>query len=81
MTRLVWAFQPLHELNKRTGFVECDDALAASLIKSGKAQDPAIGATALKHIVDTPPPPLAKESASTEYDTKVMTPKKPTPKK
>lgn len=67
---LVWAFQPLPELKDQTGLVECDDSLAALLIESGKAQDPRLGALALKHITDKPP-----AAPKAEYDTKVMTPK------
>ena len=68
---LVWAFQPLQELKGQTGFVECDDTLAALLIESGKAQDPRLGALALKHI-QAAPAPVAKPQ---QYDTKDMTAK------
>jgi hypothetical protein len=71
MNTLVWAFQPLPELKGATGFVECEEDLAEKLIKSGKAQDPRIGALAFKDIVAAPPPAPPKA----EYDTKVMTPK------
>ena len=73
MATTVWAFQPLTELKNQTGFVECEDNLAALLIQSGKAQDPRLGALALKHI-QVAPAPAAKPERQ-EYDTKVMTPK------
>jgi hypothetical protein len=76
---LVWAFQPLPELNNQTGFVECEDALAALLIESGKAQDPRIGALSLKDIGTAPAPAAEKPQ---EYDTKDMTAKpRTTPRK
>jgi hypothetical protein len=68
---IVWAFQPLPELNMQTGFVECGEGLAADLIKSGRAQNPKDGALCLKNITNKPEP----EKSST-YDTKVMTPEK-----
>jgi len=48
---LVWAFQELDELDGRTGFITCDEDLGRKLLKSGKVQDPRIGAGSLKHIV------------------------------
>lgn len=39
MGRLVWAFEPLDDLNGETGFVEVDnEALAADLIEQGRVQ-------------------------------------------
>lgn len=75
--RLVWAFQPLKELNNQTGFVDCDEAIAEKLIESGKAQDPAIGAHHFKHIVKD-------EKAGQTYKTRTMQadePEKTTPPK
>lgn len=46
----VWSFQPLEELGGKTGFVQCDETLAAKLIKSGDVQDPRVGGGALKTI-------------------------------
>lgn len=66
--RLVWAFQPLKELNYETGFVACSDALAADLIASGKVQDTAVGAHHFKEIQAAP--------ADEGYETKIMTPRK-----
>lgn len=64
---LVWAFQPLRELNNQTGFVACESKLAEELIAAGKAQDPRDGAHHLKEI----------QTASVDtYETKVMTPRK-----
>jgi hypothetical protein len=79
MSTLVWAFQPLKELDNQTGFVECEDNLAALLIESGKAQDPRDGALVLKHIVAPPPLAHPEAPAATEqtYDDKAMTPKRP----
>ena len=50
----VWAFQKLEELDGRTGFVQCDDALAAKLIDQKLVQDPRVGGGALKVISDKP---------------------------
>ena len=47
---LVWAFQPLDELDGQTGFVACEEELAKELIAADKAQDPAHGALHLKEI-------------------------------
>ena len=63
---LVWAFQPIPELNGETGFVVCDGKVAAALIESGKAQDPRIGAHHFKEI----------QATSAEYETKVLAPRK-----
>src|SRR5262245_50399026 len=54
-TTTVWAFQALAELNNATGFVECDEQLAARLIKEGAVQDPRDGGAALKPIEASPP--------------------------
>jgi outer membrane biosynthesis protein TonB len=40
MTRTVWAFAELEELNGQMGFVAVDDDLAAELVKAGQVQDP-----------------------------------------
>lgn len=50
MVTIVWAFQPLPQLNGRTGIVECDDALADELIGANLVQDPRIGALLFKPI-------------------------------
>lgn len=63
---LVWAFQPLPELNNETGFVTCDAKLAAALIEAEKAQDPRIGAHHFKEI----------QATSAEYETKVLSARK-----
>lgn len=63
---IVWAFQPLKELNNETGLVFCDHKLAARLISEGKAQDPRDGAHYLKEI-----------EAGQVYKTKVMKAEKP----
>ena len=47
---VVWAYRPLPELNRATGFVECDDDLAADLIKSGRAQSLDVGALHFRQI-------------------------------
>lgn len=70
--RLVWAFQPLKELNHETGFVACSDALATELIASGKVQDTAIGAHHFKEIQTDPP----AYPASDTYETKVLASRK-----
>jgi hypothetical protein len=56
MATVIWAFKPLPELNHQTGMVECDEALAQQLIADGRAQDLSVGAFALKHVEDAPPP-------------------------
>lgn len=82
MQTVVWAFQPLAELNHKTGFVICDAALGARLIASGAAQDPREGANNLRHITSavapTPaaPPARVDDADVPEYQTKVMTPKR-----
>jgi len=71
---LVWAYKKLALLNWATGFVTTDDETARNLIASGDAQDPRIGASALKYVEGAP------VEVATEYATKVMTAEKP-PKK
>jgi hypothetical protein len=71
-TTLVWAFKPLDVLHGETGFVECDEELAAQLIASGDAQDTRDGALHFKEIE------IGKHQ---EYDTKVMTAKRGRPAK
>ena len=68
---LIWAYKPLPELGNETGFVACDAKLAAKLIASGDAQDPAVGAHYMKEI---------ETAAVDTYETKVMTAKKRTTK-
>lgn len=93
MGTTVWAFQPLPELKGDTGFVACDDALAARLLAAGEVQDPRIGATALKEITNKPPvraaaakpappppPPKSDDEDERDYDTKILTAKKPSKK-
>jgi hypothetical protein len=81
MSRTVWAFRPLPELNNQTGFVECgDDELAERLLRADLVQDPQIGLLLMRERTTVPPakpeapPPL-------EYDTKVMRPKPPASRK
>lgn len=50
----VWAFQKLEELDGKTGFVQCDPALAEKLIDQELVQDPRVGGGALKVISDKP---------------------------
>ena len=61
---ILWAFQPLDELDNKTGFVDCPDkTLAKSLLAAEKVQDPQIGGRLLKYIqkvadvVPEPPDP------------------------
>jgi hypothetical protein len=74
MRTCVWAFQPLRELNNELGYVECEEALAETLIKAGRAQDPRVGATALNYIDASLREPGERAQ---EYDDKEMTPKRP----
>lgn len=56
---ILWAYQPLSELDNKTGFVDCPDrAVAKTLLGNGKAQNPQIGGRLLKYItkVATPDP-------------------------
>jgi len=88
--RLVWAFKPLPDLNNETGFVTCDDALAARLLETGDVQDPAIGAHHFNEIqsaaaVEAEPVKVepekveASEPAAQQadiYETKIVSPRK-----
>lgn len=67
---LVWAYQPLPELEFRTGFVEVhDEALANRLIENDEVQSVTIGHINFKHITNVP---LFRDSG---YETKVVKPK------
>lgn len=66
---LVWAYQPLPELEFKTGFVEVPDALANQLIENDEVQSVTIGHLNFKHITNVP------VFRSAEYETKVMKPK------
>jgi hypothetical protein len=57
----IWAFQPLPELNNETGFVACDEQLAAKLIAADKVDDLLKGGSFLREI-----------RAAATYTTKVM---------
>lgn len=48
--QLIWAFRPLAALKKQTGFVECSDALAKTLLASGDVQEADRGALKLNEI-------------------------------
>ena len=48
---IVWAFEPIEELDGKTGWVEVELKLAQKLIKQGKVQDGRVGATHLKEII------------------------------
>lgn len=50
MVTIVWAFQPLAQLDGRLGIVECDEELADELVERNLVQDPRIGALLLKPI-------------------------------
>lgn len=70
---LVWAYQPLPELEFKTGFVEVpDEALANQLIENDEVQSVTIGHIHFKHITNVP---VFRTSESADYDTKVMKPK------
>ena len=69
---LVWAFQPLPELNNETGFVACEQGLAEKLLAADKVQNPNIGAHHFREITASP----AEPAADVEYSTKVMAAKK-----
>ena len=56
---LVWAYKKIASLNNSLGFVATTKAIGEPLVTSGDAQDPKIGAKALKYIdnaYDTTPP-------------------------
>jgi hypothetical protein len=80
---IVWAFQPLDELDGQTGLVECDEALAQRLITADLAQDPRVGSNHFRDIVQT-----AQQATPSEqvYQTRVLQAqqhlrdRKPTPK-
>jgi hypothetical protein len=80
---LVWAYKKITELNGRTGFVDIDKTLAERLVADGHAQNPAVGANALRRI-DTNTPLAtayevrqeAAEATEDAYETKEMTPRK-----
>jgi len=65
---VVWAWYPLDELNGATGLVECDVALAATLIAADAVQDPGIGARLLRPVGSATPrraaPPAAASTAA-----------------
>jgi outer membrane biosynthesis protein TonB len=43
MTRTVWAFAELEELNGEMGFIAADEELADELLEAGLVQDPYLG--------------------------------------
>jgi outer membrane biosynthesis protein TonB len=53
MTRTVWAFAELEELNGEMGFVAVADDLAECLLKAGQVQDPYL--TELLKLIGTDP--------------------------
>jgi hypothetical protein len=67
---LVWAFQPLDELEGRTGLIECEEALAQQLITADLAQDPRVGANHFREIVEAAPSRAAPSEQA--YRTRVM---------
>jgi hypothetical protein len=83
---MIWAPTPIQELNFVTGFVQCDPALAKSLISAGKAQDPRKGALAMRPVIKTDralkapkpapePEPVEAETPKT-YNTREIVAKK-----
>jgi hypothetical protein len=79
MTRtLVWAFQPLAELDNEVGLIECDGDLAAKLIEAGDVQSPEVGGLHLKEItmtyttrkLDAEAPKRARKSKTEEINDK-----------
>ena len=50
----IWAFEPIEELDGKTGFVQVPKELAEKLLKANKVQDPRRGAAALSKIVNGP---------------------------
>lgn len=60
--RRVWAFRPLQELSFETGWVDCEEELARKLIAENLAQDPSVGALALKEIEAAAPNALSDEA-------------------
>jgi hypothetical protein len=77
---LVWAYQPLPELEFKTGFVEVpDEALANRLIENDEVQSLTIGHLNFKHITNVP---VFRGSKDEGYETNVMKPsRKSTAKK
>jgi hypothetical protein len=67
---LVWAFQPLDELDGRTGLIECEEALAQQLITADLAQDPRIGSNHFREIVQGDR--TAEVPSTQTYNTRVM---------
>ena len=69
---ILWAFQPLTELDNKTGFVDCPDkALAKSLLAADRVQDPQIGGRLLNYIqkvANTPPPPPPSPDSDPDDD-------------
>jgi hypothetical protein len=55
MTVAVWAWRPLTELNGQTGFVECDDELAAALLRAGAVDAGQMGHPTMREIVGGEP--------------------------
>lgn len=54
----VWAFEPIPELDGKTGFVPVMEDLARELIAAGKVQDPRAGGITLKSRRVNPEPPV-----------------------
>ena len=50
----VWAFEPIEELDGKTGMVQVPRELADKLLKEKKVQDPRRGSAALSKIVNGP---------------------------
>lgn len=67
---LVWAFQPIQELNFQVGFVQVEDELAKQLIEAEEVQDFNVGHENFKHITN-----VVYERPVQDYDTKDMKPK------
>lgn len=73
-TTSIWAYKPLPELNGQTGFVECEENLAAKLLASGDVQDPQVGALNLREIEAAVT--LAPPGDAHEYETTALKPAK-----
>ena len=75
MSRMVWAYKRLPDLNNSVGFVEVTDAKAITLLASGDVQDPKIGAKALKYIDGAydVPAPLTKPSGFAKPSSSAIT--------
>jgi len=87
---IVWAFQPLDELEGKTEFVECDEALARRLIDADLVDDPRVGAHHLRYVQadarkptrETPPAepePPAQTYATRELRAAPQRPQPPAP--